>query len=432
MKRLFAALLLGTASPALASTTAIVGGTVAIGDGSAPIPGATVLVRDGRIVAVGVDITIPADADIIDAHGKWVAAGMIAGFSTLGLYDLDSVRGSDDSGAPTSPFQASLDVSTALNPAGAVVALERSGGITRAIVSPAARVSIFGGQGAVMRLASTGPAVSQARAFELVELGQDGAQLAGGSRPAAYAMLNEGLREAELYRRDPEGFGRAGRKPLLARRDAAALAEVVAGRTLLLVHVERASDIRQVLALPARYPQLRLVLLGASEGWLVADEIARAHVPVIAAALSNLPEEPERIASTQSNVGRLENAGVTVALSTINMTEPIQQRRLNQLAGNLVAISRVPGMTGLSWGQAFATITSRPAEALGLGGELGSLLPGRRADIVIWDGDPLELKSAPVTVFVDGVRQPMDSRQSDLLERYRNPDRGPLPPAYRP
>jgi imidazolonepropionase-like amidohydrolase len=279
-------------------------------------------------------------------------------------------------------------------------------------------------------LAAGKSAVEKARAFELVELGQDGARLAGGSRPAAYALLEEAFTEAGLYRRDPAGFTKSHR-PMFTRSDFEALEAVVEGRMLLLAHVERASDIKQVLALRSHYPNLRLVLLGAAEGWLVASDIARARVPVIASALTDLPEEPERIAATESNVGRLERAGVRVAISTINMTEPIQQRRLNQLAGNLVAIGRLPGMTGLSWGEAFATITSRPAEMLGLDGELGSLRPGRRADIVIWTGDPLELKSAPEAIFIDGQAQPSASRQSDLLRRYSEAGTSALPAAYR-
>ena len=92
-----------------------------------------------------------------------------------------------------------------------------------------------------------------------------------------------------------------------------------------------------------------------------------------------------------------------VAISTVDASAPAQQRNLTQFAGNLVALGKVPGATGLDWGQAFATITSRPAAALGMDGEIGSLRPGRRADVVIWDGDPLELSSAPVAVYVDGV-----------------------------
>jgi imidazolonepropionase-like amidohydrolase len=106
-------------------------------------------------------------------------------------------------------------------------------------------------------------------------------------------------------------------------------------------------------------------------------------------------------------------------------------RLTTQLAGNLVALTRVPGATGLSWGDAFAAITSRPAEAFGMGGEIGSLRAGRRADVVIWSGDPLELTSEVERMLIDGVQQSLETRQTRLRDRYRNLQRRELPEAYR-
>jgi uncharacterized membrane protein len=128
---------------------------------------------------------------------------------------------------------------------------------------------------------------------------------------------------------------------LLTRFDAAALVPVLQGRQPLLVHVNRASDIVNVLALKREFPNLRLVLVGAGEGWLVADRIAAARVPVIATALTNLPESFERLAATQSNIGRMAAAGVLVGIGMINDDEARQVRLTTQLAGNLVALTRV-------------------------------------------------------------------------------------------
>jgi len=428
------ALLLGMAallaSPASAATTAIVGGTVAIGDGSGPIPDGTVVFTDGRIVAAGARVPVPAGATVIDAHGKWVSAGMVAGLSTLGLADSEGVEESNDVSAGKSPFNAAIDIAPAINPHSIILNNERWGGVTSALVSPATGGSIFAGQGAVISLGVGPDAVLRPRAFQYVELGEDGAQAAGGSRPAAYAMLHDALAEAQDYRRSPAAFGGREKDSLIKRPDAQALLAVLDGKQPLLVHVERASDIRSVLALKKAYPQLRLVLVGAEEGWLVARDIAAARVPVIAAALVDLPEEFERLAATESNVGRMEQAGVTVALSTVDASAPGSQRNLKQFAGNLVAITKIPGSTGLDWGHAFASITSGPAAVLGMDGEIGSLRPGRRADVVIWDGDPLELASAPVAVFVDGKAQPQGSRQTELRDRYMTPEDGALPKAY--
>lgn len=431
MKRFSCLIWLLLATPATAQTVAVVGGTVALGDGSAPIENGTVVFRDGRVVAAGAGVATPAGATVVDARGKWVVAGMVAGFTDLGLVDAAGVGESNDVNGGTSPFAAGLDVAPAINPNAVSIANERLGGITRALVSPRASQSIFAGQGAVIDLGADPDPVTRARAFQFVELGEDGSRIAGGSRPAALAMLRDLLAQAQDYRRNPAAFDGRSRDALLKRADAQALIDVLDGRTPLLVHAERASDIRGVLALPRTYPKLRLVLVGATEGWLVSKEIAASGVPVIAAALADLPASFEQLAATESNVGRLTTAGANVAISTIGANDAPGEHVLAQFAGNLVAIARVPGATGLSWGQAFATVTSKPAAAIGMDAEIGSLRPGRRADVVIWDGDPLELSSAPVAVWIDGKPQPMESRQTKLRDRYLTPGEDGLPKAYR-
>jgi imidazolonepropionase-like amidohydrolase len=457
--RVTAALLLAAAVPASAQTFAIVNGIVAKGDGSEPVQGATVVVRDGRIVAAGAGVRVPAGAQVIDAAGKWVTPGIVAGFSRLGLADVDlSAEGADDSTA-NGPFSASVDAATAINPLDTTVAVNRADGVTRAIVAPQAGKSIFGGQGAVIDTGADMSAVTAARKFQFVELGQTGADKAGGSRASAHVFFRNALREAaELRRFAPHIEAARGEAPselerpiirnpnesrvygpearrsediLLTRFDAAALVPVLQGRQYLLVHVERASDILQVLALKRDFAALKIVLVGASEGWLVADRIARAGVPVIASAVNDLPASFEQIAATQSNVGRMRSAGVNVSIGMIDDNDTRNLFMERQYAGNLVALQRMPGATGVSWGEALAMITSRPAQAIGMGGEIGSLAPGRRADVVIWSGDPLEGSSAAEQVFIDGVRQPLETHQTRLLDRYRYLPRRDLPEAYR-
>jgi imidazolonepropionase-like amidohydrolase len=413
------------ATPAFADTIAVTGGTVAIGDGSQPIPNGTVVFRDGRVIAAGANVAVPAGARVIDAHGKWVAAGIVAGFTSEGIVDGEGIEETYDGAAGKSVFNAAIDVSTAINPTNQSIAVDRSWGVTRAVVSPEANNSVFAGQGAVIDTGADDTPVTKARAFQYAELGEDGASHIG-SRPASYVMLHDALAAAKSAAHQ----GGDTKIALITRADAAALLPVVQGRMPLVVHVERASDILQVLSLRQTYPDLKLVLLGAAEGWIVAPKIAAAHVPVIAGALADLPEAFERTAATESNVGRMEKAGVTVAISSVDVSTMGGQRNLRQYAGNLVGISRVPGMTGLDWGAAFATISSGPAAVFGLDNEIGSLRPGRRADVVIWDGDPLELSSAPVAVWIDGVAQPMTSRQTRLRDRYLNPQEGVLPKAY--
>jgi imidazolonepropionase-like amidohydrolase len=206
---------------------------------------------------------------------------------------------------------------------------------------------------------------------------------------------------------------------------------VLKGQQYLLVHAERASDILQVIDLRREFPALKIVLVGATEGWLVADQIAKSGIPVIASAVNDLPATFEQIAATQSNVGRMRAAGVKVAIGQPGDNETHNLFMARQYAGNLVGLQKIPGATGVSWGEALAMITSRPAQAIGMGDEIGSLAKGHRADVVIWSGDPLEASSAAEQVFIDGVRQPLETHQTRLLERYRYLPRTDLPPSYR-
>lgn len=413
------------ALPASAQTIAITGGKVVIGDGSAPVENGTVVITNGRVVAAGAGVAIPAGAERVDASGKWVTPGIVAGFTRMGLVGVDAVDPSNDTEARNSPFNASLDMAPAINPDVAAMAVNRAAGVTRAIVSPDAGNAIFAGQGAVIDTGNDLSPVTKAKAFQFVEFGETGARLAGGSRPALIAAFKTALGEASeaakgIFRDDA----------MLKRADALALVPVVNGTMKLFVHAESAPDILMVLALKKDYPMLSLVLVGATEGWRVAPQIAAAKVGVLASALNDLPESFEQLAATQSNIGRMKKAGVEVAIGMINDNEARQAQLSMQYAGNLVALNKVPGATGLSWDQAFATISSVPADIAGLGGEIGSLRAGREADVVIWDGDPLELTSGVQAVWIDGVKQSLVSRQTRLRDRYANPTEGALPNAY--
>lgn len=417
---------LALVAPAAAQDFAITNATVATGDGSEPLENATVVVRDGHVVAAGTGVSAPSGVEVIDGRGKWVTPGIFSAVTTLGLADVDAVSESNDTSARNSPFSAALDVAPAINPASQQLLVARADGITRASIAPQPASGIFGGQGAVIDLGADADPITRARAFQIVALGEAGARLAGGSRTGTYAWLDNALHEAQAY-----AAGRwSGEDAMLTRADAEALGPVVNGQQALYVRVERAADIREVLKLARDFPRLKLVLLGVSEGWLVANDIAAAGVPVIADPLDDLPTGFDQIAATQSNIGRMQAAGVMVAIGGMEGGTAEQPRNARQYAGNLVALTRIPGANGLSWGQALATITSIPARIAGVGDRLGTLSPGATADVVIWDGDPLEVGSAAEAVFIDGVRQPVDNHQTRLRERYRDLDESDLPKAY--
>jgi imidazolonepropionase-like amidohydrolase len=150
-------------------------------------------------------------------------------------------------------------------------------------------------------------------------------------------------------------------------------------------------------------------------------------VPVIANGLNDLPETFEQLGATQSNAGRLAKAGVKVAINASSLQDP---RRLQQVAGNLVALTRIPGASGMEWGKAFAAISSVPAEISGMGGKAGVLKPGALGDVVIWTEDPLEAGAVPAKVYIGGVEQDLTNHQTRLRDRYKQLDESNRPEAY--
>ena len=421
-----AAALAAFATPAVAETIAITGGRVVVGDGTAPIDGGTVIIREGNVIAAGASVAVPADARRIDAKGKWVTPGVFAGFTRLGLSEVDAVKGTNDKSGGKSGFSAAIDVAPAIDPFRSPFAVNRAAGVTRAVVAPEAAESIFAGQGAIADLGADSNPVTRARAFQFAEFGEDGSALSGGSRAGTHLHFRAMLREAQDYAAGRGNFD----DELLKAEDAKALLNVLRGETRLLIHVEGANDMLRLIELKRDFPSVKMVFVGASEGWRIAPQLVEARIPVIASALNDLPATFEMLGATQSNIGRMKDAGVQVAIGMINDRDSHQLRYTTQYAGNIVSLQFVPGATGLTWDEAFAAISSVPADIMGVGDRFGSLKAGKAADVVIWDGDPLELSSAATTVFIDGVEQPLTNRQNRLRDRYARPTEGDLPKAY--
>jgi imidazolonepropionase-like amidohydrolase len=421
-----AAALAAFAPPAVAETIAITGGRVVVGDGTAPIDGGTVIIRDGNVIAAGASVAVPADARRIDAKGKWVTPGVFAGFTRLGLSEVDAVKGTNDKSGGKSGFSAAIDVAPAIDPFRSPFAVNRAAGVTRAVVAPEAAESIFAGQGAIADLGADSNPVTRARAFQFAEFGEDGAALSGGSRAGTHLHFRAMLREAQDYAAGRGNFD----DELLKAEDAKALLNVLRGETRLLIHVEGVNDMLRLIELKRDFPSVKMVFVGASEGWRIAPQLVEARIPVIASALNDLPVTFEMLGATQSNIGRMKDAGVQVAIGMINDRDSHQLRYTTQYAGNIVSLQFVPGATGLTWDEAFAAISSVPADIMGVGDRFGSLKAGKAADVVIWDGDPLELSSAATRVFIDGVEQPLTNRQNRLRDRYARPTERDLPKAY--
>jgi imidazolonepropionase-like amidohydrolase len=399
---------LAIAAPASAQSILIKGGRVVTNAG-AVIEQGDVLITDGRIAAVGARVAAPRDARVIDATGKWVTPGAFAAMSEVGLSEISGSGAPNDASIDGDKISAAADAGRAFNPAVTAVAVTRLEGVTRAAIAPTASGSMFSGRGALVSLDGGRESVFRPRAFQVLELGETGAERAGGSRAALWPMLEAALRDAREY---PARYRSGQGGAVLNEIDAAALQPFARGEGFFLTHVESASDIRELIRFKRTNPALKFVIHGGAEAWRVADELAAAKIPVILDPLVNLPDRMERLAARADNAALLHRAGVVFAIAPgPGSVDAHQARLVLQLAGNAVA-------NGLPWDAAFAAVTKTPADIFGVGGQLGTLVAGRTADVVVWDGDPLEVASAPTAVFIAGRDMPLVSRQTRLRDRY--------------
>lgn len=411
-----AALLLSAAPAALAQKVAITGGKVVTNTGVGIIEKGTVVINNGRIVSVNTAAP-PADAKVVDARGKWVTPGLFAAYAQAGLAEIDGEDSTNDAVAGSSKFQASLHAADAFNPDDTAIAVSRIEGVTRLALAGSSGEGLFGGYGALADTTGAFDSIQSREAFMYARLGEAGASAAGGSRAAAWMWLLTAIDDAKTY---PRGFEDDGEGDILNRKEAMALKPVIEGKVPLMIEVYRAADILQVISLQKREPKIRLIVLGAAEGWRVADQLAAAKIPVIVNPLTNLPDRFEILAATLENAGRLSKAGVAVSIADPNEATH-NSRFIQQLAGNAAA-------NGMPWADAFAAITRNPAALYGRT-DLGVLSAGATADVVIWDGDPLELMSSPDAVYINGVATSLVSRQTKLRDRYLNLNE-PMPQAY--
>lgn len=403
------------AASAAAQPVAVIGERVWTGTDQGMIENGVVVIDGGRIVSVGT--AIPDGA--AEVRAAWVTPGLISAFSRTGLAEVSGERSTNDIAGNSAAYTAALNAADGFNPDATPIAVTRLEGFTRLAVAPDARAKLFAGQGFLADASGEPGSVFRPRAFAFIVLGERGAALSGGSRPSAWAALRGAFDDVRFfgarYMTHNEGN-------VLTRMDAQALMPAVRGEQLILIEARRASDLDAIMTFREENPGLRIAIVGADEGWRVADRLAAMDIPVIIDAFSNLPSSFSQLAATSENAARLVEAGVTVAIANISDNSH-QDRLAAQIAGNAVA-------NGLPFDAAMRSLTAAPAEIFGMTG-LGVLAPGARADVVAWDGDPLEVTSAPARIFIDGIDQPLESRQTKLRDRYLSLDESQRPLAYR-
>lgn len=394
---------------AYAENLAITGATIHTMGPKGLIENGTVLVKDGKISQVISGLSIPNGYRQIDAEGKVLTPGLVASMSNIGLVEVSLSAGVNDARVdphPISSVGAAFDAQYGINSDSTLIDITRLEGFTSAISAIARTGKLFNGQGAVMSLHGGFNNLVKAQAFMHLDASNSGVERNGESRAAFWVALNQSLEEAEFalnYEFNPSNEWHG----ITSRADALALARLVNGDLPLLVSVHRANDILQVLKLVERHNKIRLVLVGVSDGWRVASQIAAAEVPVILSPEQNLPGDFDQLGATLQNAARLNKAGVKIAIGI----DTHNARLATQHAGNAVA-------NGLPHGVAMAALTTVPAEIFGLEDQLGSIEAGKIADLVIWSGDPLEVTEYAEQVYIGGKAMPMESRQTKLRDRY--------------
>jgi imidazolonepropionase-like amidohydrolase len=416
------------AAPALqAETIALTGARIHTAGPAGVIENGTVVLTAGRITAVGAGLEPPANARVIDATGKVITPGFYDAHGYLGVEEVNLEASTVDRRQATLRYSAAFEIADAVNPRSILIPVNRIEGITRAVVTPALAPppngltgSPVAGMGSVIHLGGVEDFVVGRNVALYVDLSEAGAAVTGGSRSAAMLRFREALEDARDLAANRRAWEGGARRPYSASRpDLEALAETMGTERPVVVTVHRASDIEAVLRLGREFG-LKLVISGGTEAWLVAGRIAAGGVPVIIDPIENLPRRFEMLGATLENAARLHAAGVTVAFSTF---ESHNARNMRQAAGNAVA-------HGMPWEAALAAMTINPAMMFGQQAYSGSLEAGKDADLVIWNGDPLEHATSAERVFIRGRDIPMVSRHTLLRDRYRDLG-GPLPPQYR-
>ena len=399
---------------AVSQVIAITGGRVFPVSGP-PIDGGTVIVTNGKITGVGANLSIPAGAQRIDASGKWVTPGFINSSTQLGVIEVSQVNVTRDMAARGKDnIAAAFTVWEGLNPNSVMLAPARNEGITTVAVLPSG--GLVSGQAALLNVipGTTTDMLIKAPIAMVAEIG-DASAAGVSSRGELIVKLRELLEDTRFFQTRRAAYERAETRDFAASRlDLQAMIPVIEGTLPLIITVDRASDIDAALRL-AREFNLRIIIGGGAEAWMLADRLAAARVPVLTGAMNNIPGGFAALGQRQENAALLRRAGVAVALignAGGGDEEAFNVRNLKQEAGNAVAY-------GMTWDDALRSVTLTPAEVFGMASRLGSLQAGRDANVVIWSGDPFEFTTRAERVLINGREYPGPTRQDLLTERYK-------------
>lgn len=380
---------------AQAETVAIMNGTVHTVSGEV-ITSGDVIIKDGRIIQVGQDLTAPEDATIHDARGKIVTPGLFVAITSL----------SDLGGTEYDYSGANFKMTDAFNADSVEIPYDRSYGVTAGLIAPAG-YEMFNGVAALAKMNSSEDAIFKESVLQVANLDMD------------WQYIEDIVEQVQRYARNPAEYRRQYQDKEIKPREAKALIPVFKGQMPLMVSASSVESVRRIIRLK-KETGVKPIIVGGAEAWMAAEELAAADIPVILDFTLNLPYSFSTAGATLDNATRLNAAGVTISF----IPDSGGSGTIRQSAGN--AVSR-----GMPYDEALASITIVPAKIYGVEDKLGSIEVGKDGDIVIWNGDPLDVTSWPEAVFINGDIQSMNSRHNMLYQRYKDLTRGPLPFGYR-
>ncbi len=425
---LFAVSLVGVAGLAQAEVLALTGGTVHTVSGPT-IANGVVLVDGARITAVGAGLAVPAGARVVDCTGKHVYPGFVHANTVLGLQEISTIVGSDDT-QETGNVNPNQRAEVMVNPESDFLPVARFNGITTALVIPGG--GAIRGTSALMHLDGwtqedmtvaapvalhvQWPAMSVTRAWWDTRSEDE----QNKARDAALQAITDAFEDARAYDRARTAEGRDGvpRHDADARWDA--MRKAVRGELPIVFHADAIAQLRAVLRFCDQQKLTRVTILGGYDAWRVADELKARDIPVIIAGVLALPNRPDAPYDEAFTVAaRLAKAGVRFCIADEGGGGGAANAR------NLPQHAAMAAAFGLDRDEALKSVTLYPARILGVGDRVGSIEPGKLADLQITDGDPLEVATHCEQVVLNGRLVPMESRQTRLFHKYDGRPRGP-------
>ena len=375
------------------------------------IPGGMIVVEDGRITAVGIDVTIPSGAPVLDAPGLHVYPGFFDALTQLGLTEIGSIDVTDDTGE-LGEFNPHLLGYTAVHAPSEHIPTARANGITHAVTAPDARASSVGGQASVIHLNGwtveemlVSPSVGFIFDWPTIPaFGQQSFREAREAYDGQVQRLERWLEDARRYDTAVQAGQEVARDLKLE-----AFSKLTRQELPLLINVNQERYIRDAIEF-ADSEDIRVVILGGRQAWKLPEELATQGIPVILGQTQALPSGPdERYDEQYAAPAVLYEAGVQFAFATFSSSD---SRTLPFQAGNAVPY-------GLPLEEALKAITIRAAEIYGLADQFGTIEAGKVANLILTDGDPLEYTTQIRHIVIEGQEVDLANRHLDLYETYR-------------